>query len=93
MGTPKLKNDLNGFYKDTCIKVYNPEKQELIAVYSSFAKAGHRLGLTPTRIHDKCNTKKRVFSPTLQIEVAVRLSAIKDGDLELIDKTTKYYSL
>lgn len=80
-------------HEDTCIKVYNPEKQKLIAVYKTFAKAANRLGVTSSTVQHKIASKKRMHSPSLNMEVAVRCGHIKPGDEELIEKTLKYQSL
>lgn len=84
-----LKKKETGLYDDTCVKIYDPEKKELIAVYRSFPKAGNRLGLTPRVVQGRCINKERVYSPLLQKEIACRLSAMKPGDEELIEKTLK----
>jgi hypothetical protein len=58
----------------TCIKVYDPAKQELIAVYQSYKEAGKYLGLSGKIVHDACVHKSRKFSPFLKKEVAIRIS-------------------
>lgn len=83
------KHHSEELYSDTCIKVYDPEKQELIAVYKSFSKAANRLGVRNSTVQHKCESKNRLFSPILEKEVAVRIGVIKDGDLELMTKTDK----
>ena len=82
-----LKDDINGLFKDVCIKIYDPENKKLIGIFDNFAKAGNKLGLSISSIQGKCSTKNRVFSPTLKKEVACRTSRITPGDLKLINKT------
>lgn len=78
--------ELNTMYDDTCIKVYDPEQKKLIGVFKSYIKAANRLGITGTRVQQKCASKNRVFSPVLQKHVALRLSAVKPEDIPLIEK-------
>lgn len=80
-------------HEDTCVKVYNPAEQKLIGVYKSYAKAAARLGLTTSTICHKVQSKKRVYSPNLDMEVAVRYGQMKPGDKELIEKTLKFQPL
>jgi hypothetical protein len=61
-------------YDDECIKVYDPSKKECIAVYDNFAKAERALGLTCKMLRNAAKSKTRRFSPTLNIEVAIRVS-------------------
>lgn len=72
---------------NTCIKVYDPAHQKLIAVYDNFQKASNRLGLTYKVAHMKATTKKRVYSPLLKLEVAIRISVKKEEDDKLISQT------
>lgn len=60
---------------DICIKVYDPEKQELIAVYNNYTEAARKLGLTYKVIFSATMNKKRRFSPFLNKEVAIRVAA------------------
>jgi len=60
---------------DICVKVYDPEKQELIVVYDNYAQAAKKLGLTAKVVHGACRNKTRRFSPILNKEVALRASA------------------
>lgn len=80
-------------YEDTCIKIYDPEKKKLIAVYKTFAKAASRLGVTVSTVNHKVQSKRRLYSPSLNMEVAVRWGQLKAGDQELIEKTNKYQTL
>jgi hypothetical protein len=91
MSIYKSKSDV--LYEDNCIKVYDPEKKELIAVYKTLAKTAGRLGVRTSCIQKKCESKKRLYSPTLKMEVAVRLNIVKDEDLHLIELSEKYQSL
>jgi hypothetical protein len=80
-------------YEDTCIRVYDPEKKELIAVFKTYAKASSRLGVRASTVQHKCESKRRMLSPILNKEVACRIGVIKDGDKELIDRTEKYLTI
>ena len=80
-------------YEDTCIRVYDPEKKELIAVFKTYAKASSRLGVRATTVQHKCESKRRMLSPILNTEVACRIGVIKDGDRELIERTEKYLTI
>lgn len=81
------ERDLNTMFDDTCIKVYDPNAEpKLIGVFKTYVRAGQSLGLTPSAVQARCISKNRVHAPLLDREVAIRLSAIKDGDLELIRK-------
>lgn len=91
MSMYKTKSDV--LYEDNCIKVYDPEKKELIAVYKTLAKTAGRLGVGSSTVQHKCESKRRLFSPTLGKEVAVRMNVIKEGDLELIDLSERYKPL
>ena len=80
-------------YEDTCIKVYDPEKKELVAVYKTFSKASNRLGVGHSTVQHKCESKRRMYSPMLKKEVAVRIGVMKEGDLELITLTDRFQTL
>lgn len=88
-----LRDGLNALHEETCIKVYNPEEQKLIAVFASMHKAANRLGVAASKIQVKCSTKKRIFSPVLNMYVAVRIAARKEEDNVLIKKTSSYQPL
>lgn len=60
---------------DICIKVYDPNKKELIAIYNTYSEAAKRLGLTHRSVSSACLNKTRRFSPFLNKEVAIRASA------------------
>jgi hypothetical protein len=78
---------LNTMHDNTCVKVYDPNADpKLIGVFSSYNKAGNILGISPSTVHQKCVSKLRVYSPNLQKEVAIRLSAMKEEDKKLILK-------
>lgn len=62
---------------DICIKVYDPLNQELIATYDNYTQAAKKLGLTYKVVYAATMTKKRRYSPFLDKEVALRVSAIK----------------
>lgn len=69
-----LKDNLNGFHDNTCIKAYDPTLKKLIGVYPSYAAAGKRLGVSSSAVQQKCARKTRVHSPMYGKEVALRLS-------------------
>lgn len=80
-------------YEDVCIKVYDPLKQELIAVFKNYSKASVKLGVGHTTVQHKCESKRRMFSPILNKEVACRAVIMKPGDDELIKHTEKYLTI
>lgn len=80
-------------YEDTCIKVYDPEKKELVAVYKTYSKASNRLGVGHSTVQHKCESKRRMYSPMLKKDVAVRIGVMKEGDLELISLTDRFQTL
>lgn len=87
MSTIALKDDINGMFKDLCVKVYDPEHKKLIGVFTNFAKAGRKLGLSSSVIHGKCSSKNRVYSPMLNKEVACRTAVLTPAEEILINKT------
>jgi hypothetical protein len=82
----KVHKELNTMYDDTCIKVYDPKEKKLIAVFKNYIKAANKLGLSTNVILRRCAKKKRVFSPTLQKEIALRISVVKPEDIPLMEK-------
>jgi hypothetical protein len=60
---------------DICVKAYDPEKKELIAVYDNFSQASRKLGISVKAIYAACASKSRRFSPFLNKEVALRSAA------------------
>jgi hypothetical protein len=85
--TTMRAQDLNTMYEDTCVKVYDPNAEpRLIGVFKNYARAGQHLGISAASVQSRCCSKTRVYSPMLDREVALRLSAIKEGDPELIRK-------
>lgn len=76
---------------DECIRIYNPLKQELIRVFDTYTQASKYLGITHSIIKNACVTKKRKFSPLLDMEVAIRVALRTEADREMINKTIKYY--
>lgn len=83
------KISVNQTGDNTCIKVYNPAEQKLIAVFENYKKAGNKLGISAAQVQHSCVKKTRVYCPLIDMEVALRLSAIKDGDLEKINHCNK----
>ena len=88
-----MKDDLNGLYNDTCVKVYDPIDKKLIAVFQNYLKAANRIGITSGQVQQRCQAKTRVYSPLYKKEIAIRLSGKKAGDDELIEKTIKNKTL
>lgn len=62
---------------DVCIKVYDPEKKEVIATYANYTEAARKLGLSYKVVFTACTTKVRKYSPFLKKEVAIRATANK----------------
>lgn len=60
---------------DECIKVYDPEKKELIATYDTYTKAERATGISAKILKVAVKTKTRRYSPTLQKQIAIRLAA------------------
>jgi hypothetical protein len=60
---------------DICVKVYDPEKKELIAVYDNFCQAGKKLGISGKIVYNACLYKTRRYSPFLKKEVAIRTAS------------------
>ena len=60
---------------DECIKVYDPIKKEVIAVYETYTKAARELGISDSVLKRAVQTKTRKFSPVLKKEVAVRIAS------------------
>lgn len=90
MSVLSMNGDLNGMYDDTCVKIFNPEKKELITVLPSYHKAANYLGVKHSVVQQKCSRKSRLYSPLLKMEVAVRLSAIGDKEKEILKKHDKH---
>jgi len=61
-------------YEDECIKIYDPEKKEVIGVYDTFPKAEKATGVSAKSLHNAVKYKTRRFSPFLNKEIAVRIS-------------------
>ena len=80
---------INQIKDNTCIKVYNPQKQELIAVFDSYKKAAAKLGLTDSVVQKCCVKKVRIHAPHIDMEVVLRISAIKEGDKEKMEHCNK----
>ena len=76
--------------EDECIKVYNPAKQEMLRVFDTYTQAARYLGITDTDVKSASLSKKRKFSPLLNMEVAIRVTLKTDADRKLIRKTIKH---
>lgn len=79
--------------ENLCIKVFDPEDKKIIAVFDTYKKASARLGVRGELLLKKSNNKKRMYSPTYNKEVAIRIGAKTEEMDKLIDKTNKYKPL
>jgi hypothetical protein len=73
--------------EEECIRIYNPLKQEIIKVFDTYIQASKSLGINIDVIKNAAVTKKRKFSPILNMEVAIRVTLKKESDVEMIKKT------
>lgn len=80
-----LQGSINTLFKETCVKVYDPELKKLIAIYPNYLKAANKLGVSSSILQQKCTRKTRVFSPLYGKEVACRLSSVKEEDKVLME--------
>jgi hypothetical protein len=67
--------------EDICIKVYDPEKKEVIATYNSYKEASSKLGLTYKVIKGAAKTKTRRFCQRFNKEIAIRIAAKKKEEI------------
>lgn len=66
--------DIDQFgYKDLEVRVYNPETKQVIKKYNTIGRASSQLGVSSTVLKNRCTSRKRLYSPSLGKEVAVRL--------------------
>ncbi len=68
-----MKLDIFGF-DDLCVKVYDPATKTLLKTYKTKTQAANYLGLTMDQVSKACRSRTRRYSPTLQKEVALRIS-------------------
>lgn len=78
------KTSANQIGDNTCIKIYDPSRQKLIAVFENYKKAAAKLGMKASSVHHAGQRKGKTFCEMLGYMIAIRLSAIKEGDLERI---------
>jgi hypothetical protein len=78
---------------NTCVKVYDPSQKKLIGVYSTFRKASDKIGITEKILRGRAESKTRIYSEYYKMDVAIRHSALKQGDDILINKTLKNIKL
>lgn len=78
---------LNNHYNDVCVKVYDPNLKKVIGVYPSLMATANKLGLTPSVVRNVYIKKKRVYSPTYNGEITIRLSKKTKTEMSLIDKS------
>lgn len=74
-------------FEGKCVKIYDPEKKQLIAVYRNIRKANQKLNISATRLRQKAISKRRIFCEKLNMQIAVRLSDIGKEEELLIEKT------
>jgi len=79
---------MNEFDK-TCIKIYDPQKKELIAVFESLCKASNKLRIIKTTLRQKTISKRKVFCDYLNMEIAARISNCGEEEQRLIKETMK----
>ena len=66
---------ISKFYEEsTCIKVYDTQTKQVIAVFDNYKKASFGLGVTEKAVNYRTSNKLRFFSPKLNKEVATRIS-------------------
>lgn len=66
--------DIDQFgYQDLEVRVYNPETKQVIKKYDTLGRASTCLGVSNAVLRNRCSSKKRLYSPSLKKEVAVRL--------------------
>jgi hypothetical protein len=63
--------------EDICVKVYDPEKKELIATYNTYKEASSKLGLSYKVISAAAKNKTRRFCDRLNKEIAIRIGSKK----------------
>lgn len=68
--------DLFG-HEDIYVKVYDPEKKELIATYDTYKEASSKLGLSYKVISAAAKNKTRRFCERLNKEIAIRTASKK----------------
>lgn len=60
-------------FDDLEIRVYNPKTKEVIKKFDNYNRAGYVLGLSPRAVKEACTNKTRRYSPTVKMDVAIRL--------------------
>lgn len=83
------KLSVNQLGDTTCVKIYDPVKKKLIAVFENCWKAGNKMGVTGAAIQNACSRRGRTYSPILGMEVAPRLASLKEEDKERIKHCNK----
>jgi len=58
---------------DIYVAIYDPSKKELIKTFDTLKKASVFLGIGESTVKKACISKKRKYSPKLDMEVAIRL--------------------
>jgi hypothetical protein len=76
-----------------CVKIYNPEKKELIGVFQNFKRAEIKLNIGSKVLRQKAISKKRIYCEVLKMEIAVRVSNCGEEEKKLIEQTNKNKSL
>lgn len=80
---------MSNIFDGTCIKVYDPTKKELIAVFETLCRASNKLRLSKFTIRQKTISKKRIFCEYLNMEIALRATICGEEEQRLIKETLK----
>ncbi len=75
--------------ENICVKVYDVETKQIIAVYQNYKKASTRLGIPSPRIHRCALNRSRMYSPMLNKLIAIRVGQCDKEMQDLIEKTLK----
>lgn len=76
--------------EDECIKIYNPAKQELLKTFDTYGQASKYLGINDRVLRGAARSKKRKYSPFLNMEIAIRVKKKTEEDRAVIKKTIKH---
>lgn len=60
-------------FEDLEIRVYDPQTKKVLNRFDNYNRAGYVLGISPRAVKNACETKTRRHSPTLKMDVALRL--------------------
>lgn len=76
--------------EDECIKIYDPEKKELLRVFNTYGDANKYTGISPKILRNAALSKTRRFSPFLNKEIAIRIATKGEEEILLIKKYCKH---